>query len=72
MKKVFLLLLIVLVGCSPRNPKRFKGCVVVNKDDVWLQLKLNDSLAEKEKADYIWIYTVKQDSYGYKIGDTIR
>jgi hypothetical protein len=77
MKKLFnLVLAAILLGswisCKQQDPLRYKGCIVVNKDDRWLQLKLTSEMREELHKDYLWIYTTKEDAKYFNIGDTIK
>lgn len=79
MKKLILLALTtLLIGCySAEDPLKYKGCVVIHKDDCSyisgnIYLKLSPKLREKYKADYIWIGTPKWEYDKLNIGDTIQ
>jgi len=79
MKKLILLALTtLLIGCySEQDPLKYKGCVVVYKDNVSyslgnIHLKLSPKLREKYKADYIWIGVPKWEYDKLNIGDTIQ
>ena len=79
MKKIILLALILtLYSCyDEEDPLKYKGCVVVNKNENKpslgnVQLKLTPELRTKYKKDYIWIGVVKFDRDKLNIGDTIK
>ena len=81
MKKLLLIALAaaLLFACQEEvDPfRRYKGCVVVYKNDDSpafgnVKIKLSDSLARLSKEDYIWIGVPKYDRDRLHIGDTIK
>ena len=79
MKKLILLALTTLLtNCSSiEDPLKYKGCVVIEKQDVKkpfsnIYLKLTPEMREKYKSDYIWIRVPNWEYNKLNIGDTIR
>ena len=60
------------MDCKEQDPLRYKGCIVVDKDCVWIKLKLNSEMRDSLNEDYIWIVTTKEDAKYFNIGDTIQ
>ena len=72
---LFLLLAIMIAGCTKVDPHRFEGCVIVNKLDMpyyHFDVKLTPYLRDSLKTDYYTFYTKKYEWDKYNIGDTIR
>lgn len=75
-QSVIIVSILCFTSCTDVNPERYKGCVVIEKADFTLRLKLtkhlSDSLNSRINKDYIWIYVPKWEIEHYEIGDTIK
>ena len=72
---LFLLLAIMIAGCTEVDPHRFEGCVIVSKRDMpyyFFEVKLTPYLRDSLKTDYYKFYTKKYEWDKYEVGDTIR
>lgn len=69
---VIIVIVLCFTSCTEVNPQRYRGCVVIDKGDVTLRLKLTKHLSDSLHKDYMWINAPKWEVEHYEIGDTIK
>ena len=77
MNKLIILVLTVLLmfSCKDKNPQKYKGCVVVDKNQAFgycLYLKLTPDKSKEVGKDYYTINVPKWEWDQLNIGDTIK
>lgn len=84
MKKIVCIIgilgILMLSSCSnlvPKNPDKFKGCIVIRIDScnrMNVRLKLTPELSKECCQDYMWVSFEKWeiDSRNLQVGDTIK
>lgn len=71
---------LILSSCgnlAPKNPDKFKGCVVIKIDDcsrMNIKLKLTPELSKEYRCDYMWVTFEEWEinSRNLQVGDTIK